>query len=55
MKISKSTLFTAEFEAVIELIARERVMRAMRAGLGRRLLLGSPYEPDEPPRITDES
>ena len=34
----RSTLFTAELEEVIEIIARERVYRAMLAGLRRRLL-----------------
>jgi hypothetical protein len=38
--VARSTLFTAEFEAVIEIIATERVYRAMLAGLGRRLLTG---------------
>jgi hypothetical protein len=46
--VVRSSLFTAEFEAVIELIARERVYRAMLAGLGRRLLMG-PSQPQEPP------
>jgi hypothetical protein len=32
----RSTLFSAEFEAIIELIARDRVYRQMLAGLGRR-------------------
>ncbi len=53
LKITKSTLFSAEFEAVIELIARERVYRAMLAGHGRRLLMGPPAAPPEPPRITE--
>jgi len=35
----RSTLFTAELEKVIDIIARERVYRAMLAGLGRRLLM----------------
>jgi hypothetical protein len=38
--VTRSTLFTAEFEAVIEIIATERVYRAMLAGLGRRMLTG---------------
>lgn len=48
--VVRSTLFSAEFEAIIDLIARERVYRAMLAGLGRRLLLVSPQEP---PLIAD--
>jgi hypothetical protein len=35
--IRRSTLFSAEFEAVIELIARDRVYRAMIARFARRL------------------
>ena len=49
--IVRTTLFSAEFEKVIEIIARERVYRAMLAGLGRRLLT-SPM-PDEPRLISD--
>ncbi len=37
--VHRSTLFTAELEKVIDIIARERVYRAMLAGLGRRLLM----------------
>jgi hypothetical protein len=37
--VARSSLFTAELEEVIDLIARERVYRAMLAGLGRRLLM----------------
>jgi hypothetical protein len=37
-----STLFSAELEAAIDIIARERVYRAMLAGLGRRLLMAPP-------------
>jgi hypothetical protein len=37
--IQRSTLFTAEFEEIIEIIATERVYRAMLAGFGRRLLI----------------
>jgi len=37
--VHRSTLFTAELERVIDIIARERVYRAMLAGLGRRLLM----------------
>jgi hypothetical protein len=40
--VRRSSLFTAELEEVIELIARERVYRAMLAGLGRRLLAPPP-------------
>jgi hypothetical protein len=40
----RSTLFTAELEAVIDIIARERVYRAMLAGWGRRLLM-PPMDP----------
>jgi hypothetical protein len=38
----RSTLFTTELEEVIEIIARERVYRAMLDRLGRRLRLGPP-------------
>jgi hypothetical protein len=38
----RSSLFTAELEEVIALIARERVYRAMLAGMGRRLLAPPP-------------
>ena len=37
--IVRSSLFTAELEEVIDMIARERVYRATFAGLGRRLLM----------------
>jgi hypothetical protein len=38
--VPRSTLFTAELEELIDMIARERVYRAMlAAGLGRRLLM----------------
>lgn len=40
--VARSTLFTAEFEAVIEIIATERVYRAMLDGLKRRLLTATP-------------
>jgi hypothetical protein len=46
--IPRSTLFTAEFEEIIELIARERVYRAMLAGLGRRLLMPPMIDGDDP-------
>lgn len=35
----RSSLFNTELEQVIDMIARERVYRAMLAGLGRRLLM----------------
>ncbi len=35
--LRRSTLFSAEFEAVIEIIARDRVYRAMLARYARRL------------------
>ena len=37
--VARTTMFSAEFEEVIEIIAREHVYRAMLARLGRRLLL----------------
>jgi hypothetical protein len=40
--VARSTLFTAELEAVIEIIATERVYRAMLDGLKRRLLTATP-------------
>lgn len=45
----RSTLFSADFEAVIEIIAIDRVYRAMLAGLGRRFLMGPPRPLLEPP------
>ena len=39
LDLATPTLFTTELEEVIEIIARERVYRAMLAGLGRRLLM----------------
>jgi hypothetical protein len=51
--VTRSTLFTAEFEALIELIARDRVYRAMLDRLGRRLISGPhPYNP-EPRRLAE--
>jgi hypothetical protein len=44
----RSTLFSADFEAVIEIIAIDRVYRAMLAGLNRRLL-APPQALLEPP------
>jgi hypothetical protein len=38
VRVARASLFTAELEEAIELIATERVYRAMLAGLGRRLL-----------------
>ena len=49
--VVRSTLFTAEFEAVIEIIAIDRVYRAMLAGFGRRLLIAPLHIPKEPPVI----
>jgi hypothetical protein len=45
--VARSTLFSAEFEAVIEIIAIDRVYRAMVAGLGRRLRLAPPHSSHE--------
>jgi hypothetical protein len=45
----RSTLFSADFEAVIEIIAIDRVYRAMLAGLGRRFLMAPPQPLLEPP------
>ena len=39
VRLARPTLFSAEFEKVIEIIARERVYRAMLARLGGRLLI----------------
>jgi hypothetical protein len=49
INLTRSTLFTAELEAVIEMIARERVYRAMLAGLGRHLLTSPAHPPANPP------
>ncbi len=40
--ITRSTIFTAELEAVIEIIATERVYRAMLAGVRRRIVKPPP-------------
>ena len=40
VRVARTTLLSAELEEVIEIIARERVYRAMLAGMGRRLLGG---------------
>jgi hypothetical protein len=40
VRSARTTLLSAELEEVIEIIARERVYRAMLAGMGRRLLGG---------------
>jgi len=40
--VARSGLFTAELEEVIDLIARERVYRAMLAARGHRLLIAPP-------------
>lgn len=51
LAVRRSTLFTAELEEAIDLIARERVYRAMLAGLGRRLLMApSPHDHDDATR-----
>jgi hypothetical protein len=44
--VARPTLFTAEFEKVIEIIARDRVYREMLARFGSRLLM-SPHATDE--------
>lgn len=41
------TLFSAELEEIIEIIARDRVYRAMMARLGRRSLLPPPRQGDD--------
>jgi len=46
--VSRSTLFSAEFEEVIEIIATERVYRAMLASFRRRLLM-APLPVEESP------
>jgi hypothetical protein len=46
--VTRSTLFTAEFEQVIEIIARDRVYRAMLASLKGRLLSWPPAALLEP-------
>jgi hypothetical protein len=46
IRIARDPLFTAELEEVIEIIAKDRVYRAMLARLGRRLLLPSPADGD---------
>jgi hypothetical protein len=51
--VTRSTLFTAEFEALIELIARDRVYRAMLDRLGRRLLSGTLHTATDPSRLVD--
>ena len=38
VRVAKTSMFSAELEEIIELIAKDRVYRAMLAGLGRRLL-----------------
>jgi len=37
-RAKRASMFSAELEEVIEIIARDRVYRSMLAGLGRRLL-----------------
>ena len=46
LKLVRSSLFTAELEEAIELIARERVYRAMRMRLERQLRLSAPEADD---------
>jgi len=53
VKLVRSTLFTAEFEALIELIAVDRVYRAMLDRLGRRILLAPPPAPKGLPPVAD--
>jgi hypothetical protein len=38
VRVRRASMFSAELEEVIEIIARDRVYRSMLAGLGRRLL-----------------
>jgi hypothetical protein len=47
--VRRSTVITSELEEVIDLIARERVYRAMLAGLGRRLLIAPPSDDRDGP------
>lgn len=51
--VTRSTLFTAEFEAIIDLIAKDRVYRAMMAAFRRRPLLDPPPTPQNPPLIAE--
>lgn len=44
--VVKSTLFNAELEQVIDIIARERVYRAMLARMGRRMLTAPTSDSD---------
>ncbi len=53
VKLTRSTLFTAEFEAVIEIIAVDRVYRAMLDRLGRRFLTGPAPAPGDPPALPE--
>ena len=45
----RTSAFSAELEEVIEIIAKERVYRAMLAGMGRRLLRGPASNGEDPP------
>lgn len=50
VSVPRSTLFTAELEEIIDIIARDRVYRELRARLERRLLNrptsnGDPFNP----------
>ena len=49
--IPRSTVFATELEKVIDIIARERVYRAMLAGLGRRLLIAPPPNDHDDPKL----
>jgi hypothetical protein len=51
--VMRSTLFTADFEAVIEIIAIERVRWAMLATRRLRFLAAPAPAPEPPPFITD--
>ncbi len=53
VKLTRSTLFTAEFEAIIEIIAVDRVYRAMLDRLGRRFLTGPTSAPSDPPALPE--
>ncbi len=53
VKLTRSTLFTAEFEAIIEIIAIDRVYRAMLDRLGRRFLTGPTPVPNKPPALPE--
>jgi len=48
VRVAHATPFSAAFEEIIEIIARDRVFRAMRARLQRRLLI-------QPPSLGEDS